>query len=294
MNIRKIKGFCTAAKCGSFFKAADSIFMSQPAFSRMISSMEEELGCVLFERSRTETVLTDIGKQILPEMEQIVEHYERAAHIASVYTPVGEGNIIIGEFRFGWSDRSRELCAEWNSKNIGSPIKTQEVSGTSAFTSLRAGDIDFLHTMYAPTKFQPFLETVPAEPFRHCAYISVGHRFAGRDEISLSELKDEKFIFYERSQFPLMFERVTAACADEGFIPTVVFETDNTSMMMNRVGTGEGIAVIPNFCRPLRGVVAVPIKEMPYEPSYWFWWKENTRPEVQQFVQYLQEKTFVI
>jgi DNA-binding transcriptional LysR family regulator len=122
----------------------------------------------------------------------------------------------------------------------------------------------------------------------------VGHKLAGREEVSLSDLKNEKFIFYERSQFPLMFERVTSACAEEGFIPTVVFETDNTSMMMNRVGTGEGIAVIPNFCRPLRGVVAIPIKEMPHEPSYWFWWKENTRPEVQQFVKYLQEKTFII
>jgi len=294
MNIRKIKGFCTAAKCGSFFKAADSIFMSQPAFSRMISSMEEELGCILFERSRTETVLTDIGKQILPEMEQIVDHYERAAHLASVYTPLGEGSIIIGEFRFGWADSCRELCAEWNSKNIGSPIRTQEVSGTSAFTSLRAGDIDFIHTMYTPSKFQPFLEVVPAERFRHCAYMSMGHRLAGQSEVSIKDLKNEKFIFYERSQFPLMYERVTSVCAEEGFIPTVVFETDNTSMLMNRVATGEGIAVIPNFCRPLRGVVAIPVKEMPYEPSYWFWWKENTRPEVLQFVKYLEEKTSVI
>ena len=288
MNIRKIRGFCIAAKLSSFSRAADSIFMTQPAFSRMIASMEEELGCTLFERGRVETTLTPIGRMILPEMEEIVEHYERAAHTASEYKPKAEGAIVIGEFHFGWTDRCRHLCACWNSRSAA-PIRTQEVSGLSAFTMLRSGDIDFMHTMYTPAKYQPFLEAIPAEKFRHCAFVSESHRLAGEKDISLRDLKGERFMFYERSQFPLMYERVTSACAEEGFIPGVYYETDNTEMLMNRVGTGEGIAVIPGFTHVVAGVAAVPIREMPPEPSYWFWWKENPRPEVLEFVKYLTE-----
>ena len=290
MNIQKIKGFCTAARCGSFSKAADSLFMTQPAFSRMISSMEEELGCTLFERGRTETVLTSAGKKILPEMEEIVERYEKVAHSASDYKPHSGGSIVIGEFRFGWADESRQLCAEWMSKGLGADIKIKEVSGTNVFAMGRSGEIDFLHTIYTPEKYQPFLAALPAKTYSHYAYLPEGHRLAGCEDVSLKDLKDENFMFFERNQFPLMYKRVASACAEEGFIPHVTYESDNKSMMLDRVSASEGIAVLPGFISARPGIVRVRIREIPPERSYWFWWKENTRPETLRFIEFLKEK----
>lgn len=288
MNIHKIIGFCAAARYGSFSKAAASTFMTQPAFSRMISSIEEEFGCKLFERSKTETVLTPIGRELLPEMQAIVSHYERAAQMASQYNPRAEKNIVISSFRFGWSDECRALCASHLRLFPETGIRFLEESGTSAFEALRSGEIDFLHTMYTPTRYETLLCAIPAESFRHRAYLSSGHPLAGRREISLRELRHEGFICFPRDQFPLMFERVTKACADEGFIPEVVYETDNLPLMMNRISTGDGVAVVPDFVQVVPGVSAVPIKEIPAEPSYWFWWKQNDRPEVLAFADFLR------
>lgn len=50
MNMKQIEGFCLLAKTLNFSRAASRMYISQPAFSRMIVSLEEELGCQLFLR----------------------------------------------------------------------------------------------------------------------------------------------------------------------------------------------------------------------------------------------------
>lgn len=293
MNSRQVTGFCAVAKLKSFSKAASSIYMTQPAFSRMISSLEEELGCRLFNRSKTETVLTPIGQDILPEMQELQKHLQKVEQLTSHYKPRTEQTIVIGEFCFGWADSSRADCANYLRLHPDVSIQIQEVSGTNAFQGLQTGEIDLLHTMYAPSRFQShqsLLKTLPADPYRHCAYVSTGHPLAQEKEISLRQLAKEPLIFFSREQFPLMYDRVTSACADVGFIPNVAYETDNTSNMLNRVATGYGIAVIPNFLAEVPGVKAVPIREMPVEPSFWFWHVENERPQVLEFIEYLRQQ----
>lgn len=290
MNNRKVMGFCAAAKYGSFSKAASSIYMTQPAFSRMISSLEEELGCELFRRSKTETVLTPIGREILPEMQEVLRHYQKIEQLTSHYKPRTEKTIVIGEFCFGWADESRAACAAYLRLHPDVSIRIQEISGTNAFQGLQTGEIDLLHTMYAPTRYrshQSLLKTLPCEPYRHCAYMSTSHPLAYEPEISLRQLEKDPFIFFSRDQFPLMYDRVCAACADVGFIPDVAFETENLSHMMNHVATGDGVAVIPNFAAEVPGVKAVPIREMPAEPSFWFWHHENDQPQVLDFIEFL-------
>ena len=76
MNIKQIIGFNALAKVLNFSKAADSVYLTQPAFSRMIQSLEEELGGQLFVRSKTSPQLTVLGAQVLPEFQEMERHYE--------------------------------------------------------------------------------------------------------------------------------------------------------------------------------------------------------------------------
>ena len=64
MNMKQIEGFCLLAKTLNFSRAASRMYISQPAFSRMIVSLEEELGCQLFLRSKTEPKLTVAGEDV--------------------------------------------------------------------------------------------------------------------------------------------------------------------------------------------------------------------------------------
>ena len=84
MNMKQIEGFCYLAQTLNFSKAAEMLYITQPAFSRMIVSLEEELGCQLFVRSKVKPQLTLAGEQIYKHMKCICRDYEDICSIAKL------------------------------------------------------------------------------------------------------------------------------------------------------------------------------------------------------------------
>jgi LysR family transcriptional activator of glutamate synthase operon len=75
MTDRRLKIFCTAAECRSFSAAAELIGISQPAVSKSIASIEQELGCALFLRVGKDTILTPKGEELLIIAKEILDAY---------------------------------------------------------------------------------------------------------------------------------------------------------------------------------------------------------------------------
>ena len=73
MRIEQLEYFAEAAKYHSISIAADKLFVSQPAVSIAIKNLENELGCILFERSKNGLVLTKIGHKVLKKCETILK-----------------------------------------------------------------------------------------------------------------------------------------------------------------------------------------------------------------------------
>jgi DNA-binding transcriptional LysR family regulator len=79
MTLEQIRYFADIAEYGSFSGAADRWYISQPAVSKQIRSMEEELGCKLFDRQRgsgKRIALTEIGQQVYPSLKRMLDQYE--------------------------------------------------------------------------------------------------------------------------------------------------------------------------------------------------------------------------
>lgn len=76
MNIRQLKFFLSAADTGSFYSAAEQLYVSRPAVSKSISQLEEEIGQPLFDRNADGVYLTGTGKKLYPKIRRVVENFE--------------------------------------------------------------------------------------------------------------------------------------------------------------------------------------------------------------------------
>jgi DNA-binding transcriptional LysR family regulator len=72
MDLASLRAFVEVAREGSFSLAAESLFLTQPAISKRIASLEEELSTRLFDRAGRQVLLTEAGRQLLPRAEHII------------------------------------------------------------------------------------------------------------------------------------------------------------------------------------------------------------------------------
>jgi DNA-binding transcriptional LysR family regulator len=92
MTINQLQCFAMTAKCGNITRAADALYISQPAITSAISALEKELGTVLFERSARKMTLTHMGKKILISAQLIADECNRIINVCSNPTP--DRNIV--------------------------------------------------------------------------------------------------------------------------------------------------------------------------------------------------------
>ncbi len=88
--------FHTVAKTGNISKAAAQLFISQPAVSKAIRKLEEEMGTTLFDRSSRGVILTDEGRILFDYVERAFENLSKGEEHIRKYTALGLGHIRIG------------------------------------------------------------------------------------------------------------------------------------------------------------------------------------------------------
>ena len=106
MTISQVRYVCEIAKSGSMTKAANRFFISQPALSEQMKSLETELGCTLFRRTARGTELTEAGERFCREAEPVVRTWEKFEHSCTALKEMPWGTARIG---FGLRARSNGL-----------------------------------------------------------------------------------------------------------------------------------------------------------------------------------------
>ncbi len=114
----RLRVFYEAARHGSFTKAADVLFLTQPAVSFQIKSLEEALGARLFHREKNRVVLTEVGNVLFGYAREIRDLYDRAeTQIARLTQHVGASSSS------GWRASSRSTSCRARSAPSKSAIR---------------------------------------------------------------------------------------------------------------------------------------------------------------------------
>ena len=287
IDIRHFRYFQAVAQELHFGRAAARLCIAQPALSRQIQQLEEEIGTPLLRRTQRRVELLAAGQVFLDRTNLILDEVERAV-IDARRTGAGEyGRLSVGFIHsstYGLLpsiiERFRHLYPDIELELHEMPIAEQHVALTRGVI-----DIGLLRPQPAPAELE--IQAVLEDPF--LVAVPHAHPLAQRQSIRLKELAGEPMVMFPQRGSPLFHSRIMAMCERAGFTPKVVQQATQIHTVAGLVGAGIGLAIIPGTACNLqpRGVHFLEILDRP-EPVHvalgWLRTKEDM-PAVRSFRQ---------
>lgn len=241
VDIRQLEYFVAVAEQESFTKAAANVHLSQPALSKIVKNLEEELKVELFDRSTRKLKLTDAGEIVYQEALKLTASLTDLTLRLDNLMNSPTGTIRIGippligtlffpsiarSFHNQYPKISLELV-EFGAKKLVEFVEEEKV------------DIAIIVLPVNNPKFEihPFIQ----EEFAF--FCAKTHKFANRTSLSLKELSEEKFILFSK-QFTL-HDRIIWECVNAGFTPSVPYESSQWDLISELVAEEFGIAILP-------------------------------------------------
>lgn len=191
MNIENIEAFVYINHYGSFNKAAEVLYISQPTVTARIQSLERELDCKVFDRLGKQINLTDKGKQFLPYAQQILQIYQNGK-----YQVQAKGHIP-NELRIGSTVSVSNylmphLMLHLKRRYPHITIKLMTASTEVLTEKLKSKELDLA---FIRKVVNPAIQTFPFCEDPISLYVHEGHRFAKAQRASLEDIRQETLVF---------------------------------------------------------------------------------------------------
>jgi len=241
MDIRQLSYFLEVAKQASFSKASVALHLSQPTLSKVVKTLEEEIGMVLFDRSTRRIQLTEAGEVVQAQAQLIIQSMENLLSAVADLSQMKTGKFTLGLPPVIGSSFFPEIIAQFHSLHPQIKIELVEEGGKVIERSLLEGRID-LGIVVLPVDAQLF-EIVPIIQRELKLVVNTKHPLAGRGKVTLLELQNEAFILF-RQGFAL-HDRVREACIRSGFEPKISYESTQWDLISEMVIANLGISLLP-------------------------------------------------
>ncbi|WP_413298837.1 LysR family transcriptional regulator [Bacillus sp. 1P10SD] len=241
MELRQLRLFIEVAKHKSITKAAENMHISQPALSKSIMALEDELGMTLIIRTNKTSDLTDAGKVVLEYAIRMTVLVDEMKTTLIDMTNLSRGQINIGLPPFIGSLFFPRVMAKFHHAFPNIELNITEYGGARVVKSVEEGEFE-LGVAVLPIDEQQFsVYPIVEEEMRLVVYKD--HRLSDREEVELKELKDEEFIFYheEFALNQIMRNHFIAA----GFEPKILFKSSQWDLMTEMVAANLGITILP-------------------------------------------------
>jgi DNA-binding transcriptional LysR family regulator len=291
LDFRQLEYFLAVAEELHFGRAAQRMFITQPALSQAIAGLERTLDVELFARTRQNVELTDAGAELVRHARGMLSDRESA--VASVRR-VSRGEA--GVLRVGIALLSEHEVAPAFAE-LGAECPDLLLDRTSAVSERLLGSLVSRDLHAAIVHQVPVLgmaEEVEWEVLRSgrlAALMSEESDLADREVVSLSELRDERFLVPPRELAPSAVEGMKTMCRTYGDFEPEVLELSTLGTDWGPVLRGEAVALMGEgtalATRP-EGAVAVPLEVPPPFLLALAWRRGNGAPTLQRFLDFIR------
>jgi DNA-binding transcriptional LysR family regulator len=263
MQFHQLRYFVAAADLLNITRAAEREHVSQPALSRQIRLLEEELGADLFQRVRKRIHLSEAGKAFLPMARQILCDTETATQKIREQFGSGLRTLRLGFISPVLDDLVAPAVRDFQTSRPGTAVGLFDLPPSGLLERLRKGQLDLAILGNMGESDAREFETTPIWEHRFEAVLASTHPLAKRQSISLSELRNASWATLSDSFFPGRSKFFQTACARAGFAPRRVVELDSIPMLLASVSTSGAAAILPAHAKkfPHTGCVFVRISK---------------------------------
>ena len=262
MEMHQVRYFLAAAKHLNFTKAAQECSVSAPSLIRAIKLLELEFGGPLFNRERSRTHLTELGRIALPHLEQVLQESLDAKRKARDYLDLKEATLKLGIMCTIAPSQFVELVTGFRERYRNVILRIIDADARQLQTALLAGDLEA--AIYCLPGETPHERTHVMPLFREQMVIAVcrSHALAMKKVIAAAHLNGEPYLDRINCEFSGYADRIFAERLIDG--PTV-YQSERDDWILAMVAAGMGYGFLPRSSAEYPGVVFRPLTE----PEFW-------------------------
>ncbi|WUH98336.1 LysR family transcriptional regulator [Spirillospora sp. NBC_00431] len=242
VDTRSLRYFIELAEQLNFTRASGRLFVSQPALSRRIRQLEEDLRTPLFERTGREVLLTAAGEALLRLARQLIADWQAAQRTARVVAAARSRILRVGFEASGAGTMATQAYTEFMRRHPDSSVEPKRFEWGGEVMALHEGLVDVAFVWLPADTTGLHTEVVAVE--RRMAGLAAGHPLAGRDTISILELNDEPIV-WTRQAPRAWVDWWAVNPRPDGREPLWGPENDNVEEMLEHVASGRAICISP-------------------------------------------------
>jgi DNA-binding transcriptional LysR family regulator len=275
VHVRDLRYFLAVAREQHFTRAAESLYISQPALSKQIRTLERQLRSELFTRERAGVRLTRAGEALVPRAEAIVREWEDAK---AALARASDSTLVLGMHTSPGRGLLPQVRARLVATCPDATLELRHVAWADRTAGLEAGDTDAAFA-WLPLPAPPYRWiTIATEP--RLVALPAAHALAERESVTFDELRDEPFLALPQSAGPLRDYWLAGAT-------NVVAEINDTEETYEAVSSGIGICLLAAGNAPIfdRGdVTMLPVTDLSPAELVLAWHERHCPPLLETFV----------
>ncbi|RST59272.1 LysR family transcriptional regulator [Siminovitchia terrae] len=196
MQLRALEVFVTVVEKNGFTRAAEALYVGQPALSKTIQKLEQDLNVTLFDRTSKKIQLTDEGKLLYEKSKEILAKINSIPESLNELSQVISGEVKVGIPQIIGSIFFPQIAYHFMKRYPNVTLTTKEDGGVIIEKLVTQGELD-IGFVVLPAANTIEAELIYQDKFVVC--VSSKHPLAKVQAVRLSELKDEKFILFDKS-----------------------------------------------------------------------------------------------
>jgi DNA-binding transcriptional LysR family regulator len=277
--------FVAVAEHGNFTRAADELHVAQQAVSQQIRALEATLGATLFRRNSRNVELTPEGEVFLADARRVLAASDTAVRRVQAASRGETGTLRLVYTILAAYETTPALLELLRTRHPQLKLGAREVYGAQVPALLLGGQADV--ALVATSSYPPGLRQrlIRREALR--LVVGTDSALAGRDEVDLSELKDERFEVWPREVAPGYYDVVVGACRAAGFEPMLDTHGAGAWVWCDDIVRGRGVGLIVESASGQfpPGIEVVDLA--PPRPTLAInavWAEDNEQPAIERFL----------
>jgi len=257
MELRHLRYFVAVGESLSFTKAAADLRVAQPALSRQVQDLEEEIGVDLFKRGPRGATLTAEGKLFLEKARDLLRRADESVEQVRALARGQYGELHVGYAASPTVEILPPALAAFQKAYPQVNVLLHDGSRRELVEGLERGTLQLAIMPEVKTAGVEF-EKLRAYPF--CVAFAPAHPFARLKSVPLEKIAAEPIVGFARKDYPEYYPFIESLFRPSGLKPRVALECDSASSLITAVESGRGVALTLSIFKIVSG------KRLAYRP----------------------------
>jgi LysR family hydrogen peroxide-inducible transcriptional activator len=243
MEMHQIRYFLAVCETLNFTRAAEQCNVTQPALTRAVQKLEEELGGLLFRRERHLSHLTDLGRLMRPQLEQVWQQTEAAKTTAQSFLKLEDATLNIGLMCTIGPLRAIGFLNSFWRDHPGIEVTLLEGVPSRLAELLHEGALD-VAVMAQAGGFEERFDVVPLYREHFVLAFPTGHRFEQQNAVRFQDIQEEAYLRRINCEYR---DHLGEIGRDLGVNVRIAYRSEREDWIQTMVMAGMGVCFMPEY-----------------------------------------------